>query len=311
MTILIPITVLVLGVALSIALAFFVAGSKRRLRIIAISISIGLVLIIETIATAHILTQHQTSFLAASDPELSQITPPPMMTEIDAASTPAHTLEQALETAQAPVVQEVQPTGKPTLSADEQPLDATEVSVPPTSTVVVTDTPEQMMRRLSAAEEALRSGELSAVADLGQGTEAQAAMRFDLGTSPSEARFHILTTYRSELSSQVIEYVAIGDKHWQRIDDGAWTELASGHGARENIQSYLPLAHRATGLVDYDAGRLHWNDTLLGNDVVVTLDSVTGVPLTMQRHTQASGLQVNVVYVGWNTPVDIAVPVAP
>lgn len=320
MTIWIPITVLVLGVVLAIVLALLVSGGKRSPRGIALSISIGLLLILETIATAKILTQPQTSLrtVAEHEPELSQTTHPAQSVEIDLTSTPSVAVQHVRETPEVPAGQKIQPTSMPTTSADKHPIETSEQIKPPstavpvaqTPTVDVSDSPEYVVQRLAETEAALQSGEISAVVDLGKGTEAQAVIRFDLGTNPSDARLHIHTIYRSEVSSQAIDYIAIGDKHWQRIGEGAW-DIATGHGAMENILMYLPLANRVTGLVEYDAGRLQWTDTLRGSDIVVTLDPVTGVPVTMQRRTQASGLELKVVYTGWNTPVDILVPVAP
>ncbi|HEY0734574.1 MAG TPA: hypothetical protein VGD69_06685 [Herpetosiphonaceae bacterium] len=185
----------------------------------------------------------------------------------------------------------------------------------PASTAVITATAEPatvLFQQIVAAEAGLRSGELAAVMDYGNGSRSSAQVRFDLGTAQITPRLDFKTAYQGASSTQKVEEITIGDRSWERRDAQSWTSVPARKGMWDQIRFFLPGAQYGSDpsySQQQDRALLRWYDATRDADVTLTVDPETNIPLLLERHTRGTGLTLTVTYTGWNTPIEILPPV--
>jgi len=169
-----------------------------------------------------------------------------------------------------------------------------------------------VLQQVAAAEAALRTGQLEAMIDYGNGTRSSAQVRFDLGTLGRVPRLHIITIYQSATGTQTVERITIGDRAWQRQPDGPWAAIAEQEGAWGQVQTFLPHATSIMG-AESDNGKdlavLRWYNAGHDADVTLSVDPATGVPRELRQVGRTTGEVLTVTYSGWNTAVEITPPV--
>ena len=165
--------------------------------------------------------------------------------------------------------------------------------------------------RLIQAVATLRTGEIGATVDFGNGMRTVTDVRFDFGGDGSAARFAITRVYGSATGTHTQELIAIGDHTWQRVDEGAWSIVSVPVAVREQVRTLLP---NVNGAMDFgptgqntDAA-FGWSDTDRNADVTLTVDGATGIPRHLQQVTHPTDVTLSVTYTGWNTAVDIRAP---
>ncbi|HEY0607488.1 MAG TPA: hypothetical protein VGD58_31510, partial [Herpetosiphonaceae bacterium] len=219
-----------------------------------------------------------------------------------ARTTPSPTPAAPLAIVRTPTLRP--PPSRPAVATDE-----------PASTTVITATAEPataLFQQIVAAEAGLRSGELEAVIDYGNGSRSSAQVRFDLGTAQILPRLDFKTAYQSASSTQTIEEITIGDRTWERHDEQSWNSVPARKGMWDQIRFFLPGAQYGSDpsySQQQDRALLRWYDATRDADVTLTVDRETSTPLLLERHTRSTGLTLTVTYPGWNTPIEILPPV--
>lgn len=165
--------------------------------------------------------------------------------------------------------------------------------------------------RLAQAEATLRTGQIAATVGFGNGLRTITDVRFDFGGDGSEPRFAITRTYGGATGTHTQELIAIGDRIWQRVDQGTWDRVSVPVAVREQVRALLPNINGAmnfgpTGQNMDTAFR--WSDTGRNADVTLTVDGATGIPQQLQQVTHPTGATLAVTYTGWNTAVDVRPP---
>jgi hypothetical protein len=169
-----------------------------------------------------------------------------------------------------------------------------------------------LREQAARAEAALRTGELEATIEYGNGARAALVLRFDLRDERAP-RLH-LTTSGGEAGAQPLEVVLIGDRAWQRQPGGHWAPTAAREGLLDQLQALLPhaaSAANAEAVPAADGAALRWDDAARNAEVTLQVDPAAGVPRQLRLVGRPSGARVTVIYRGWNTPVDIAPPATP
>lgn len=185
----------------------------------------------------------------------------------------------------------------------------------PAPTAVITATAEPataLFQQIVAAETILRSGELAAIMDYGNGSRSSAQVRFDLGTAQIPPRLDFKTAYQGASSAQTIEEITIGDRAWERRGEQSWTSAPARKGMWDQIRFFLPGAQYGRDpSYRQQQGQvvLSWYDATRDADVTLTVDSETATPLILERVTRSTGLTLTVTYTGWNTPIEILPPI--
>lgn len=173
------------------------------------------------------------------------------------------------------------------------------------------NTDAAVQARLAQAEATLRTGQIGATVDFGNGMRTVTDVRFDFGSNGSAARFAITRVYGGATSTHKQELIAIGDRTWQRVDGEAWSIVSVPVAVREQVRSLLPNVNGAMNFAptgqNTDAA-FRWSDTDRNADVTLTVDGATGIPRHLQQVTHPTDATLSVTYTGWNTAVDIRAP---
>jgi hypothetical protein len=218
--------------------------------------------------------------------------------------------------------QTVQPSGArtvagPTAHPSFLPLTPTTASQPsPAATApAATANPpsaQVLLQRVSAAEAALRTGQLEATIIYGSGLRSSARVRFDLGDAQHVPRFQITTTYEGTNGVQTTERITIGDQSWERQQDGHWTTTPARESALKQLQVFLPRTDSISNVTRVTVEGtyvLRWYDAARDADVTLRVDTA-GIPQQLRRVSRANGLTRTVTYRSLNTPVEITPPEA-
>jgi hypothetical protein len=180
-----------------------------------------------------------------------------------------------------------------------------------TSSATSTPPAIALLQQIAAAEAVLRMGELDAALDYGQGTQAVAHVRFDLGTDQRPPRLDFRTTYQGTSNPHTIETIAIGERSWEQQGTSGWKTVAMRKGLWDQIQFFLPHAQLGTQPnIDMQNGQplLRWYDPAHDADVTLRIDPARTVPRELQRQMRRTGLRLTVTYVGWDAPIEIQPP---
>jgi len=173
------------------------------------------------------------------------------------------------------------------------------------------NTDAAVQARLAQAEATLRTGQIGATVDFGNGMRTVTDVRFDFGGDGTAARFAITRVYGGVTGTHTQELIAIGDRTWQRVDEGAWSVVSVPIAVREQVRSLLPNVNGAMNFAptgqNTDAA-FGWSDTDRNADVTLTVDGATGIPRHLQQVTHPTDATLAVTYTGWNTAVDIRAP---
>jgi len=104
----------------------------------------------------------------------------------------------------------------------------------------------------------------------------------------------------------------IGERSWQRTDRSSWQPTAA-ESVLGQLRLYLPDARAATNpvIVAGTPPMLRWYDPMDDADVTLERDPHSGLPRELHRTMRQSGLTLDVLYIGWNTPVEIRPPPGP
>jgi hypothetical protein len=208
------------------------------------------------------------------------------------------------------------PTSDPeaTLLASPAPSPTVALPSPHAAAPAPTATPdpaEELLRRVAAAENRLRTGQFDlAIAYAGK-TRSTAQVRFDRGDAGEAPRLSITTTYEGARGATMAERITIGEQSWQRQQGGAWVALPAQESVWGELQAFLPHAEGITSarvVSDGDAISLQWYEANQGADVTLLIDPATGTPHEMRQVNRASGDVLTVIYRSWNTPVEIQPP---
>jgi len=165
--------------------------------------------------------------------------------------------------------------------------------------------------RLAQAEATLRTGQIGATVDFGNGMRTVTDVRFDFGGDGSAARFAITRVYGSMTGGHTQELIAIGDRTWQRMDGRAWSIVSVPVAVREQVRALLPNVNDAMDFAptgQNTGAAFRWSDTDRNADVTLTVDGATGIPRHLQQVTHPTNATLAVTYTGWNTAVDIRAP---
>lgn len=185
-------------------------------------------------------------------------------------------------------------------------IPATRPTSPPTSAA-------DMLRRVAAAEAALRRGQTEASMSNADGTGAWAQIRFDFGDATRPPAFHITSIYTGTASVQKVERITIGERSWERAPDGRWSARPAREGIADQVRVFLPHAE-AVANTDLEqnstAALLRWHTSAPDSNFTLVVDPSTGAPRELQQATPATGSLRVVTYSLWNTAVDITPPQA-
>jgi len=202
-----------------------------------------------------------------------------------------------------------QPTALPTPAS---PTLGSEGAAAATTVVLSSGTPSvaTVLQQVTKAEKALRTGELQALVDYGQGSRSLARVRFDLGDAEHAPRLHIITTYESANGSQTSERIIIGDQSWQRQPDGRWASVTEEEGVWGQVQTFLPHAAEISNaeIESGDPTILQWYEVGRDADVTLQIDPATGIPHELRQVGRTTKMILTVLYNGWNTAVEIMPP---
>jgi len=165
--------------------------------------------------------------------------------------------------------------------------------------------------RLARAEATLRTGQIAATMDFGNGMRTLTDVHFDFGGDGRASRFYITRIYGGAMGTHKQELIAIGDHTWQRVDEGGWTIVSVPIAVREQVRALLPDANDAVDLApagQQTEDEFRWSDANRNADVTLTVDSTTGIPRQLHQVTHPTGATLSVTYKGWNTAVDVRPP---
>ena len=179
------------------------------------------------------------------------------------------------------------------------------------STAATNEPANVLFQRIVAAETGLRSGEVEAVIDYGNGSRSSAEVRFDLGTAQIPPRLDFKTVYQGSSDAQTLQEITIGDRAWERRGEASWTVVPARKGMWDQIRFFLPGAEYGSNpsySQQQDHATLSWYDATRDADVQLIVDPETALPLLLKRQTRSTGLTLTVTYQGWNTPVAILPP---
>jgi hypothetical protein len=192
------------------------------------------------------------------------------------------------------------------------PTTASQVSPAATAPAATANPPsaQVLLQRVSAAEAALRTGQLEATITYGSGLRSSARVRFDLGDAQHVPRFQITTTYEGTNGVQTTERITIGDQSWERQQDGQWTMMPARESALKQLQVFLPRTDSISNVTRVTVEGtyvLRWYDAARDADVTLHVDTA-GIPQQLRRVSHANGLTRTVTYRGLNTSVEITPP---
>ncbi len=81
----------------------------------------------------------------------------------------------------------------------------------------------EVVRRVAAAEAALRTGSFLITINYGSGVSFSVTTLFARGDGDQPMRLHLWSTYRGATDTRTVERIAIGALAWERAGYGAWT----------------------------------------------------------------------------------------
>jgi len=160
-------------------------------------------------------------------------------------------------------------------------------------------------------EASLRSGELEATTDYGNGTRSVVQMRFDLGDSGHPQGLYSVSTYVGNTGTRRTERIILGDRGWERAQGGMWSPLATVGSVRDEVMPFLPRLNpvQIPTTTDVQTGaELNWSDTPQGLFKSLQIDPRTGIPQRLRAVAMGNQVTTTVTYLGWNTPVAIDSP---
>jgi ketosteroid isomerase-like protein len=196
-----------------------------------------------------------------------------------------------------------------TVRGEELPPPLNDFSLPIAPPQSAGDT---IRRRVVDFEAALRTGELAAVTDYGDGNGTALQMRFDFGDTQQLPQLYLTTVYTSAGQTQVSERITVGEQSWQRQDGGDWAISREPTSVREQVQRFLPRVADVENpeiISDSDVAVLHWYDKPRDADMTLLADLESGAPRQMRQVTRPTDLALIITYSAWNTPVRIEPPV--
>jgi len=180
------------------------------------------------------------------------------------------------------------------------------------------------VRRVAAAEAALRTGSFLVTIDYGSGVSSSVIMLFARGDADQPMRLHMRTTYRASTDTRTVERIALGALAWERQGNGAWTACRAASGTATTICSLAsmvedtlwtswptrPFPPDATPSgVTQEGDVLRWYDAEHDADITLRFNPDTGIPQALRAAMRISGWTIDVNYLGWNIPVSIVAPV--
>jgi hypothetical protein len=174
------------------------------------------------------------------------------------------------------------------------------------------------MQRVRTALADLRTGELQATSDYGDGTQAVVTMQFRLPDTNSPNRpqpaVYSQTTYTSPHGSQRTEHLSVGEQSWERDSaDEPWRPVPEQEGAYAQVAAFLPqlpAPEDPTLVPDQPGSELRWLDRARDADVTLRVGE-GGVPELFRRTARNGTAVLTVTYSQWNTPVSIPDPPSP
>lgn len=187
-------------------------------------------------------------------------------------------------------------------------------SLPVAATPTSDYSPAQVRQQVGSAVAALRTGQLEATIDYGNGPRAIVQVRFDSGVTEPGPRLLLNTFYRGITGGQEFERLTIGSLAWERRPSEDWVPAASRDGVWEQVLAYLPQLDTAVGMTASLAGdtiELRYYDPERDADTILVIDRISGTPRAMRQEIRASGIVIQVAYQGWNTSVRIPPPDVP
>jgi hypothetical protein len=272
---------------------------------------IGVILLLGALlGSAILLLLYTPSRDQANGVFLAATVPPPTRVATNAAGTQAaeSTTPAALNTARS-IGTPAAPTAVASGRAAASPKLATNApSATPTSH---SDSAMDMLRRVAAAEAALRRGQIIATISNADGTGAWAQLRFDFGDATNPPALHMTSSYTGTASAQSVERITIGDQSWERSPDGRWSARPAQEGVTDQVYVFLPHADSIVNTdldQNADAAALHWYETGRDADVTLVVDPTSGTPRELRQVARATGTVRVVTYSLWNTVVDITPP---
>lgn len=169
-----------------------------------------------------------------------------------------------------------------------------------------------ILQRLAAAEANLRSGQIEATIDFGGGSRSTAQVHFDMGNDQQPPRFHIESTYTGTAGSQTVARTTIGARSWERQQDGRWIARQEQESTLDQVRVFLPWSESISNariVSESQETLMHWHDLAKNADLTLLVDPATGIPREFHQTMIATGQKLSVIYIGWNDPVDITLPV--
>lgn len=174
--------------------------------------------------------------------------------------------------------------------------------------------PGEVRRRALAEQIALRTGQLRATIEYGDGTRTDAAARFELDAQRRVLRLSLALTPQASQAGSGLELVLIGDRAWQRAGGGPWATASSVDGVQEQVELFLPSLAALNGAAieqSGDGATFRWYDANTDTDVALTVDAATGTPRLLVGAGRRDRTMLTVLYTTWNAPVEIVAPTIP
>lgn len=206
----------------------------------------------------------------------------------------------------------------------EVPSTVPSVRIPPPATFMPTPQPtatalaptaqpnaSAIQQRIVDAEAALRTGELVATIDYGDQNTTAVELRFDFGMAQESPRLQITSIYTSGTQIQITERITIGNRSWQRQDQGKWLASDEQTSIVEQVLPFLPSAASLSDpevKYEQDLATLSGFDASRDADITLLVDPASGVPRQMEQMTRQTRRVLSVTYRGWNTPIEIVPP---
>ena len=170
-----------------------------------------------------------------------------------------------------------------------------------------------MQQLVARAESWQGTGSMEITDDDGQGTRSTTQLRFNLGDQSTAPRIQRITTAQGPRGTTVEEQITIGDRTWQRRQNGGWAAVETTATSTAQALAYFPnIADASQIIADHQgfAVGLAWIDPGDSADVMLVAGLADGLPIRLQRKDRRSGASTTIVY-DWSTPATITAPIAP
>ena len=167
-----------------------------------------------------------------------------------------------------------------------------------------------LAQRVAGVEATVRTGQIDVVADYGDGRRVLYNSRFDLGPAGGSQNLAFKSVYEGQTGSRIAERVTIGERTWDREDNGGWLLKPALDKPREQIEPLLPRVGAIAGPVvsDSNAGTLRWYDPRRDADFFLQVDPVSGIPQQLVWKSRSTSMIVTIQYGNWNGPIEIMPP---